>query len=171
MLCAPPALVFCLQPLTNLRSHPARRSNMSTFDPFMNNNNGFYTANLDRYISVFDEAGVPYFASTFYEPSEGQTYTSILVRVATSPITFEIMGTSSLLNAGVGLYKHRVSRTSPGRIARARAVLDAAPRELGTNGMPVLEFLHKSFARYNRPSDGPPRVATSILTVGLSISR
>ncbi|KAH8075611.1 hypothetical protein JL721_1625 [Aureococcus anophagefferens] len=119
----------------------------SKFDVYMENNVGLLTQDLDAYVAAFDAAAVPYYATSFTEPSSSTTYYSVLVRAHTAPVVLEIMGSaSSLLAARGDLPAHGAPRGPRAGLAAFEARLSAAPRTVGANGMPVVTFTHKSFA-------------------------
>ena len=60
------------------------------YDPYMENNVGLYTKDLDTYVKAFEKDGVPHFAMKFTEPSSKKTFYSILVRAHTSPVVLEL---------------------------------------------------------------------------------
>ena len=98
----------------------------SKFDVYMENNVGLLTQDLDAYVNAFDAAKVPYYATSFEEPSSSTTYYSVLVRAHTAPVVLEIMGSSSfVLAARDGLPAHGAPR-GPQSKAGGRADVPSA---------------------------------------------
>lgn len=126
---------------------------LDAYDPYFEYHTAFLTPDLDAYVSTFDAAGVPYFASTFTDSSNTE-YHSVLVQVpgslaadAKSLLAIELLGTTSAqLSMRPGLHRHALPRASPASLARAQQRLAAAPRIVGANGKPVLAPVHLSFA-------------------------
>ena len=123
------------------------------YDPYMENNVGLYTKDLDTYVKAFEKDGVPHFAMKFTEPSSKKTFYSILVRAHTSPVVLELMGDSAILAARADVYAHPGPRGPRGGFAAHDAALAAAERAVGENGMPVVTFTHKSFASSDAARD------------------
>lgn len=120
---------------------------LSSYDPYMENNVGLLTKDLDAYVKAFERDGVAHFASKFTEPKSETTYYSVIARAHESPILLELLGASSeILAARADLYAHPVPRGPAAGLASHEAALGAADRTVGENGMPVVSFVHKSFA-------------------------
>jgi hypothetical protein len=124
---------------------------LSKYDPMMENHIAFLTSNLAHYTSAFDAANVPYFSSTFSDSSNTK-YESILVQVpgslaagAKSLINMEIVATASSVLTGQ-VHEHSMPRVSQLALDKAHVQLAAAPRQVSSDGKPVLTKLHRSFA-------------------------
>jgi hypothetical protein len=124
---------------------------LSKYDPMMENHVAFMTSNLAHYTSAFDSGSVPYFSSTFTDASNKQ-YESILIQVpgslaagAKSLIVMEIVASASSVLTGQ-VHEHSMPRVSQAALERAHDHLAAAPRQVSSDGKPVLVKLHRSFA-------------------------
>jgi len=128
--------------------------NMKQYDPYFEYHMAMLTEDLDSYVSAFDSGSVPYFASTWTDPSSKKQYKSVLVQTpgslasgAGSLLNIELLGASSmLLEARSGLHQHELPRASSEALAAAQSHLAAAPRKFGANGKPVVAKVHRSFA-------------------------
>lgn len=139
----------------------AALGDMKTYDPYMEQHVGLYTAQLDEYIKSFTAGKVPTFSSSF-TGTGGKTYYSVLAQVdgslaagAGSELLIEIIGDkSTILSArGDALYHHATPRASATSLSRAEAHF-ARPDVLlsvgaGANTLPSLTPLHISFATAN----------------------
>merc|ERR1719183_88384 len=111
----------------------------------------FLSIDLAYYTSAFDADKVPYFSSTFSD-SSNVTYESILIQVpgslaagAKSLLNMEIVATASSVLTGP-VHEHSMPRASQVALERAHNHLAAAPRQVSSEGKPVLVKLHRSFA-------------------------
>lgn len=131
---------------------------LSKYDPMMENHVAFLTDDLAHYILAFQADKVPYFPSTFSDSSNTK-YESILIHVpgslaagAKSLINIELVSkTSSVLKGQV--HEHSMPRVSQLALQTAHDRLAAAPRQLSSDGKPVLTKLHRSFASSNLDRD------------------
>jgi len=127
---------------------------MTKYDPYFEYHMAFLTEDLDSYVSTFDSDKVPYFASTWTDPSTKKAYKSILFQVpgslgtnAKSLLNIAILcSSSSILEARTDLHFHFSPRAFPEALAAGHARLASAPRKLSSSGKPVLVKMHRSFA-------------------------
>jgi hypothetical protein len=134
---------------------------MSTYSSFFDYNMAFLTADLDHYITAFDNGGIPYFASSFVDEVTNATYKSVLVQTpgslasgSNSMVNIELLASSSsLLDGRAGLYEHAVPRASSPALEAAQAYLAAAPRSLSADGKPVVAKVHRSFSSSDTSRD------------------
>jgi len=124
---------------------------MSKYDAMMENHIAFLTSDLAHYTSAFDAGNVPYFSSTFSDSSNTK-YESILIQVpgslaagANSLINIMIVATSSSVLTGQ-VHEHSMPLVSQLALDKAHVQLAAAPRQVSSDGKPVLTKLHRSFA-------------------------
>jgi hypothetical protein len=117
----------------------------------MENHVALLTTDLAYYTSAFDSGGVSYFSSTFSD-SSNTTYESILVQApgslaagAKSLINIEIVAKASSVLTGP-VHEHSMPRVSQPALETAHNHLAAAPRQVSSDGKPVLVKLHRSFA-------------------------
>jgi hypothetical protein len=127
---------------------------MKVYDPYFENHMAFFTEDLDAYVTTFNDGNVPYFASTFTDPTTQTEYKSVLIQTpgslapgAKSLANMELLGSSSvLLDQRSAVHHHRIPRASSAALATAQAHLAAAPRKLSSDGKPVMAKVHRSFA-------------------------
>lgn len=132
------------------------------YDPFMALHAAFYTTELDTYITTFEQASVPTFASSFIQG--GTTYYSLAVQVdgslragVGSMLVLLLIGPSATLSSRAGLHRHPVPQASPTALHRAKEAAEARPprsasavRRLdGTSSPPPLTMLHVSWPSSN----------------------
>jgi len=68
---------------------------MKEFDAFMDYSVSFYTTGIAQYASAFDKDSVPYYTTT-WSGENGQSYTSLIVRVAKSQMILELTSKKTL---------------------------------------------------------------------------
>lgn len=122
----------------------------------MDNHVGFYTEDLDYYVKSFQDGGVPFFPSSFTDPTNGKQFFAVLVNApgslddkANSILNIMLVGNSSSL-IGDAVYKHLTSRASTAALTAAQSAIQAAPRKTAVNSTkPILQ------ATLTLPSPGP----------------
>jgi hypothetical protein len=73
----------------------SKLGDMKEFDSFMDFSVTFYTSGVAAYASAFDKDGVPYYTTT-WQSENGQSYTSLIVRVAKTQMILELTSKKSL---------------------------------------------------------------------------
>merc|ERR1711988_1561945 len=73
----------------------SKLGNMTKFDSFMDFSATFYTTGIEQYAAAFDKDSVPYYMTT-WEDDRAQSYTSLIVQVAKSPMILELTSKQSL---------------------------------------------------------------------------
>jgi hypothetical protein len=139
----------------------ASMGGMKKYDPWMEQSVGLFTTDLDYYLNAFKKGNVPYFPSSFTVASTGKTYYTAVVQVpgslaagAGSMHLIELISnSSSMLSSQTDLYLHPVPKSSPQSLAAAESRASAAPRQLSSEGKPVLQLLKVSFASTNITRD------------------
>ena len=130
---------------------------MNTYDPFMALHAGFYTTDLDKYLSAFSSGGVKYFPSSFVDTSTGRTFYSATVQTpgsldasSGSFVVLQLIGNTSSILASNALPVHPVPQVSSQTLMKAEA---ATPATGSTPGRPPLTLLKVSWPTSNLTRD------------------
>merc|ERR1712070_643398 len=107
----------------------SKLGDMTKFDAFMDFSVTFYTTGIEQYAAAFDKDSVPYYTTT-WEDDSAQSYTSLIVQVAKSPMILELTSKQSL-------------NSSLSETRRAVNVAGSSERRMSARALSMIEELEQ----------------------------
>jgi hypothetical protein len=107
----------------------SKLGDMTKFDAFMDFSVTFYTTGIEQYAAAFDKDSVPYYTTT-WEDDSAQSYTSLIVQVAKSPMILELTSKQSL-------------NSSLSETRRAINVAGSSERRMSARALSMIEELEQ----------------------------
>jgi len=101
----------------------SKLGDMTQFDSFMDFSVTFYTSGVAKYAAAFDKDKVPYYTMTSQDET-GQSYTSLIVRVAKTQMIVELTSKKSLALGETQRAIHAASPSERRVSARASAMIE-----------------------------------------------
>jgi len=101
----------------------SKLGDMTKFDSFMDFSVSFYTTGLAQYAAAFDKDKVPYY-TTSSQDENGNSYTSLIVQVAKSPMILELTSKKSLALGETRRAVHAAAHSERRISARAVAMIE-----------------------------------------------